>query len=357
MTTCIYCAGPGPFGREHYIPRALGTFRGLKPLADKICEKPCGDELGKLDQAIVRNSPDALFRVLAGVSGRSAHESASPFYYGSFSGQTTHVRGPHPRLGCDVLWEIEPGTMHAREANQIILRRGDEHFAFPLPDKGIEEYLRFIVREHDLKGAAVVAVFAGDGEENELRTETVEAIKAVATATEGASITSAGPIEPGHRVRTEAVLPITQMYMRGIAKIAFHYLLAHAGHVFTGHESVFDDVKRYVKTGEGFEDRITLAQLPIAEDLRQFPGALRFYAHTVDANVDYNEIVMRVQLFAGPAIMPPTWLVRLARNPSYVYTAAFGHAFVLTGDTGDGHQGEVSELTSISHIVLPRRRQ
>ncbi len=152
MTTCIYCPSTGPFGREHYIPRALGTFRGLVPLADTVC-KMCGDELGRTaDQAIVRNSPDALFRVIAGVSGRSAHENVSPFYYGLFSGQTTKVRGPHPRLGFDVLWEIEPGTMHARETNQIILRRGNEHLAFPLPDKGIEEYLRFIVREHDLAG-------------------------------------------------------------------------------------------------------------------------------------------------------------------------------------------------------------
>jgi len=201
-----------------------------------------------------------------------------------------------------------------------------------------------------------VAFFAGDGEENELWTETVEAIKAVATATEGASITVGGPIEPGYRVRTEAVLPITHMYMRGIAKIAFHYLLAQTERVFTGHELAFDDVKRYIRTGEGFENRIALTALPIVEDLRH-PGALKYYAHIVQASVDHDEIVARVQLFAGPAVLPPTWVVRVARNPSYVYTASFGHAFVLTGDTGDGHQGEMSELTSISHIVLPRRRQ
>ncbi len=57
----------GLFGREHYIPRALGTFRGLIPLADEVC-RACGDELGRtVDQAIVRNSPYALFRVIAGV--------------------------------------------------------------------------------------------------------------------------------------------------------------------------------------------------------------------------------------------------------------------------------------------------
>ncbi len=358
MPTCVYCGSAGPFGREHYVPRALGTFRGLVPLADKICEKPCGDDLGKLDEAIVRNSPDALFRVLAGVRGRSSHQETSPFYYGLYGGQTVKVRGPHPRLGFDVLWEIEPasepGTIHAREANQIIFRRGDEHLAFPLPDTDIEAYLRFIVREHELKGTAVVFVFAGDSEDDPLLAETTNAIKAVATATEGASITSAGPMEPGHRVRVEATLPITKTYARGVAKIAFHYLLAHTEGVFTGHERAFDDVKRYIGTGDGFADRIALTALPIVEDLRH-PGALKYYTHTVQATVAYDEIVVRVQLFAGPDVLPPTWVVRVARNPSYVYTASFGHAFVLTGHAGDGHQGEVSELTSVSHVVLPRR--
>ncbi len=152
---------------------------------------------------------------------------------------------------------------------------------------------------------------------------------------------------------TEAALPITQTYARGIAKIAFHYLLAHTEGVFTGHESAFDDVRHYISTGDGFENRIALTALPIAEDLRH-PGALKYYTHTVQASAAYDEIVVRVQLSAGPAVLPPTWVVRVARNPSYVYTASFGHAFVLTGDTGDGHQGEMSELTSVSHIVLPR---
>jgi len=159
-------------------------------------------------------------------------------------------------------------------------------------------------------------------------------------------------MEPGHRVRTEAVLPITRTYARGIAKIAFHYLLAHVGHIFTGHESVFDEVKRYITTGESFENRVALTALPIVADLCH-PGVLKHYTHIVQATVAHDEIVVRVQLFAGPAVLPPTWVVRVARNPSYIYTASFGHAFVLTGDTGDGHQGEMSELTAIPRSLLP----
>jgi len=307
-----------------------------------------------VDQALVRNSPDALFRVVAGVGGRPSHDEVSPFYYGLYSGQTIKISGPHPGLGFDVLWEIqpgiEPGTVIGCEANQIIFRRGDEHLAFPLPEEDIVRYLRFIIREYDLKGTAVAFVFAGYSEDNPLRIETIAAIKALATASEGASITSAGQMEPGHRVRVETTLPITHRYTRGIAKIAFHYLLAHAGNIFSGHESVFDDVKRYIKTGEGFVGRIALMRQPIVAE----SDRLAYYAHVVQVTVGYDQIVARVQLFVGPDVQPPSWVVRLANNPAYVYTGSLGHAFVLNGDAeGDGHQGEMSGLWSIPRSLLP----
>ena len=72
-------------------------------------------------------------------------------------------------------------------------------------------------------------------------------------------------MEPGQVVSVSASLSITQPYARGIAKIAFHYLLAHV-RVFTAHESAFDDVKRYIMTAEGFEGQIALSVAPI-EDL------------------------------------------------------------------------------------------
>jgi hypothetical protein len=95
--------------------------------------------------------------------------------------------------------------------------------------------------------------------------------------------------------------------------------------------------------------RIALIRLPIAAE----SDRLKYYAHVVPATVGYDEIVVRVHLFVGPDVTPPSWVVRIARNPSYVYTASFGHAFVLTGDTeGDGHQGEISALTGIRRSLL-----
>ncbi len=61
-----------------------------------------------------------------------------------------------------MLWEIEPGTLNAREANQIVFRSGVEYLPFPLPQKDIEAYLRFLIGHEGLRGVEIVAVFAGD---------------------------------------------------------------------------------------------------------------------------------------------------------------------------------------------------
>jgi hypothetical protein len=64
---CVYCRGVERLTREHYIPRALGTFRGCQPLTDKLCDG-CNRITGRLDEAFVRTGPNALFRVLVACS-------------------------------------------------------------------------------------------------------------------------------------------------------------------------------------------------------------------------------------------------------------------------------------------------
>lgn len=184
-------------------------------------------------------------------------------------------------------------------------------------------------------------------------TAVTEAIDAVAVQ---GKVVKIAKMEPGHVVSASASLPITPIYLRAIAKIAFHYLLGQVP-VFTGHEQVFYDVKRFIMTGEGFERQIRLSADPIIDDLRWGGGVLRYYTHFVQADVSYMEVVVRVKLFAGPAISPPTWVVRVARNPSYVFTGSVAHAFVLTGTADDGHQGEMTALTCVSRNLLPLERR
>jgi hypothetical protein len=36
-SACIYPGPYGPMSPEHYLPMALGTFEGYKPLQDRVC--------------------------------------------------------------------------------------------------------------------------------------------------------------------------------------------------------------------------------------------------------------------------------------------------------------------------------
>jgi hypothetical protein len=48
---CIYC-GLRADGDEHWLPRALGSVSGYKPLVDRLC-KQCNPRLGALDEELI----------------------------------------------------------------------------------------------------------------------------------------------------------------------------------------------------------------------------------------------------------------------------------------------------------------
>jgi hypothetical protein len=211
------------------------------------------------------------------------------------------------------------------------------------------EYLRQMLLEQGMEGAEIVTFFAGDEEGDAEYTAVVKAIEAVA---DKGSVVSVKQGEAGHVVPGSSALDITRPHLRAVTKIAFHYILAHSD-VLTGHEATFEAAKRFIVADEDFEGRIALIPEPIVAQLRQ-GYSLRQYGHFLQADVTYREIVVRAQFFVGPAVSPPTWVVRFGANPSAVYTGSFGHGFILFNEPADdGHQGEVTELTTIRRGLMP----
>src|SRR6266566_456121 len=246
MRRCIYCPNDN-FTVEHPIPRALGTFRGARLLNEHLCEWSNRD-LSALDAALVRLAPDALFRELAGVKGRSSHKPVSPFYYDPLNPRAVRVLGKHPDAPYDVLWEIDPGTLKGREARQVVFRQGDRTIPIALPDQNIAGFLKQAVQERGLQGAEVLALFGCQEVGDQEFSATLEAIRSVAKA--GGPIRS-GRVKPGQKIQVWSELPVTREYFRAITKIAFHYVLAYVpGRVFTGHETAFDAAKRFIAAGE-----------------------------------------------------------------------------------------------------------
>src|SRR6187549_2470139 len=79
MSHCIY---PGlhseDFVPEHYLPVALGRFKGLDALYDRVCRR-CNQEIGsRVETQFARAGPTGFFRWFIGVKGR-AGMPPSPF--------------------------------------------------------------------------------------------------------------------------------------------------------------------------------------------------------------------------------------------------------------------------------------
>ncbi|MBI4635079.1 MAG: hypothetical protein HY727_01900 [Candidatus Rokubacteria bacterium] len=211
---CIYCGRPDDLTRDHYVPRAFGTFRGCQVLGGKLCGT-CNELTGKLDEAFVRTGPNALFRAIAGVHGRSSHTPLSPFYYGLMSGETVKVLGKHPEYPFDVLWEVQPGLV-TRELRQVIFRLDSEFIQLPLPGENILRYLREAIRQYGLEGPEVVAFFGGEQQGDAEYVAILEAIKAV---TENGKIVSVKKGASGHVVPVSSALDITRRHQRTVTKV------------------------------------------------------------------------------------------------------------------------------------------
>ena len=119
MAECIYCGKRDSISSEHYLPVCLGRFRNLEPLQDKLCSK-CNSKIGLLEEQFCRCGPEAFFRILFGIKGRSHHKKPSPFYRGSAGGKYIVTTTKHPTRDCDIYCEMEEGSENTFPARQVI---------------------------------------------------------------------------------------------------------------------------------------------------------------------------------------------------------------------------------------------
>ena len=165
---CIYCGTPAD-GREHWIPRCLGRFKGYEPLQGVICRK-CNERFGTLEDDFAHASPEAVFRERLGIRGRKGHRRVNPFYHRTSAEQAVRIivqpdASPYPYLV-----ELRPGEPTGSPLRQVILQDGNGRFhPFPIPDERRAEVLAKQVRNLGLQAAAVVAVFARNEEQLAMR--------------------------------------------------------------------------------------------------------------------------------------------------------------------------------------------
>jgi hypothetical protein len=157
------------------------------------------------------------------------------------------------------------------------------------------------------KNWELLACIAGENEEPELQA----ILGPVLDEMKSNPVDLSEPAEVEGEMRVQITLP----YVQAIAKIAFHFVLARFH--FTGFESEFDDLKRFIYLGTG-ANPAKIVEDALSPQLSRPEAFLRQWSHILTAEFNYTSFVARMQFFSGPRLKPFTWRVDLGRNPSRV---------------------------------------
>jgi hypothetical protein len=362
---CIYsrpqnlCAGNSALSDEHYLPRALGNFRGYEQLRGKICEG-CNVHLSKLDEILVRLGPEALLRAGHGIKGRKKHRESDSFHEGTHGHRPLEVNAWLPNDTSPTRLEILPGNIAQPRRELIFESEGGEKRVVTVPHKvnninDLNEHLRRSGITEQPWPRIEVNCAADDQEFVSLMEERFGKIDS------GGKV----PDYTGYpaTVRAATFIKLPPEYHLAIAKIAFHFFIWCFSPPLTGLEDAFDDIKAFLYNGGDPSKFVTCGAGPIDRDQTRIPT----WTHVLAAGWAHEEMIATVQLFAGSDLgmsfiagsgdgrdlrgdMKNTaliWFVRLGRTKlSYPLRKAL--AFVGYKERRDGFDGEVQELRAMN---------
>lgn len=336
---CIYCQSPGPFSKEHALPRCLGEFEGFPLLTDRVC-KGCNHTIGQAEEQFCRSGPDAFFRKLLGIDGRSSHKEVNPFERGSAGAKPIDFVALHPELALPILWEWNLGERSVREVRQIVLidGQGQSHPLRISTWMREPSQLRQAIAVLGLAEIQRAHFFASDEE-----TPWVESlVQGLGRHFEWL------PTQPSSTIANPvATFSVTDAYFRAVAKCGFHYFLAVASRV-QGSARPFAAIREFIISG-GDRNRF-VCQEP--GQLIAFPEGMRpaRYGHVIVAEWRGGTVEARAQFFLGPDHVPPVYRVRIAEGVVSLHSVGQrGHFFVYFSSGSEGkYHGETLKLGSQS---------
>ena len=322
---CIYCQEPAD-SREHPLPAAFGEFDGAPFLVDRICTRH-NNSLGLQDEQLARCGPEAFFRRLYGVQGRSVHDEVNPFYRGSAGGRRLEMKAWDSKLGIEVLVECENGTYRQQRQLVFVEKTGRTHH-LPIREGTTTEQLRAAFH-----GLAVIQPYdfhlLCDPEERVWVEPLIQETWPRVTFGESslASTNYSGAL---------GTVVVTNRYFRALAKIGFHYFLTQFPE-YTGHEPMFSDIRRFVLDDDKRVERVNAfvgkRQHPLLREMLN-PAARPdgWRAHILCAETKHGECLAHVQMFVTEDWPAPAYTVRLASDVTVDALRAAGHAYMYYED-------------------------
>ncbi|MCH8843362.1 MAG: hypothetical protein IID61_10340 [SAR324 cluster bacterium] len=347
---CIYCSDSFDAARgegDHIIPAAFGEFRGDTRFR-RICPA-CNQRIGRSEEQLLRCGLESLLRRRANPRGRRGRRQ------GSGPGKAAHGTPP-PQLT----------IAHDDHRELVMLDPEDSSQVLPVDllvihdDADNEEFVRLF------PGMSLLAL------QEKIRSLRIkrkttwlhcdeyryeEYLQLVEKALPGGKPQRHADTEAGvHPVQGTTKFILTDHYFRAIAKIAFHYYLAHTRRSVRGDEPGFAPIRDFIMNG-GEKDQFFHASG------RQFvpphgtlgPGCLTpaNWCHMLVADEREEVVVSKVQLFIGPGVIPLEHYVTLGPTASRVVCPDFiwGHAYHY-----DANNKSARYVGRVEEIVLTRTK-
>jgi len=348
LTRCIYCPN-APDGEEHWLPQSLGVFEGNERLRGRVCT-PCNVELGRtVDHVLAMTGPTALMRQVLGVGGKDDPNKRNVFDFKALQLEAPIQIFQGESLDDPVALQPfarnEDGTLKAAQRRTLTIRVGDTEKVMPFPKGWGEHQLRQAAEARGLLGGQVVRASAAPPETAQ---ELLDASGEIIRAVFGRSVVDIYQTDltqvPSSIEPTLVRFNISADYYRGVAKVAFHYLLWACPQV-GGDEPEFSGIRGFVREGLGEVSTFVQADECRVDRKRPESGGTDSDCHMFAVAVTPDGIVGTVHFFSqlnGPSY--PTFAVWMGQAPPILPMGwVRAHVAEFRKDVA-GHAGRLSEM-------------
>ncbi|MBX7256933.1 MAG: hypothetical protein K1Y02_11280 [Candidatus Hydrogenedentes bacterium] len=333
--------------REHFMPKAFGTFRNCPTLNNRLCRE-CNGNIGKAVDELVNASPVGLARYLTQSTG-SIPEKPRIFY------QSHHGTPPiliEAKMRSLLIGESEdlpircewiPDCNAISPLSQVIIRRPDYSREVILlnetlsNDDGIQRIMRVLGID---KARALTAIVHDT--DREIGTKLLRRIDKRYKRTKFRPTTLSGGLVPGHTHIT-----FTSNAMRALAAIAFHYTLVTNEYIH-GDEPEFASIRQFIMCGGNPDGILRHLDRPFLDALHKnrYPSRC---THVLLVDKRARTIKCNVALFIYPSRYVPdcSYEVIVGRNPFVIKMGPpiIAHAFTYTDEyKQEGFHGNMTSL-------------
>lgn len=332
---CIYCTEEKSDSlfkkREHVIPQGFGKFAPDNLiLRGSVCDD-CNQFLGdEIELFLCRDTFESVERLRHGMKPkeplRDRKRIKSKVGTGRLKGVIVREKGLGKSGRIDVEKPIQAGFYH--------IQRGDYDY-FELKD--VPSAKTLVERGYDIKNPILIAEPGEemDGLISKLNTLEFD-LSYNPELIEQPSTDETVPVE------TDVILDKT--IMRGYCKIAFNYLAYVVGNSFVL-QSDFNDIRRFIRNGEGESGKFLDVNLPpiLYEDqwLKKI-GAKVTQGHLATVDWQGNKIISKVSLFNIY-----TFGIRLCQDFKGIWRP------IKSGHHFDVEKNKVTKLLSSPLVLIP----